>query len=496
MRKADCTCTVVPQAGAEGRAVRPPDRPAAGLRRAGGEAGRRRDDAVTVETRTFSPPRRRRRGRRPGLAGARQRLKVRWGRAGQPLRLQTLRFNTEDDARAAYFARVAELDAKGYLDAIGGVRRVTARHEARTAGRVESTRTSARIAGPCSLDSLSTMTHHDHARTDPLTLWRQIDQAGGIQAYVDAQLRERGFLVERRDADDDVRPRAGPVQEVAQGRGRGAAEARAARRGRRTRPPTSSTSARASTGPTTRKPDKWDLPNAEERAAENELPPLDSPQQLAEALGLTVAAAPLAGLPPRRGDDASTTAASPSPSATAPSGRSGRRCRGSRRPSAGSCATSSSGCRSTARPTASWPAARSLTNAAVHTEPEDRPEDGHQGLLPDRHAAAGEGRLPQGRLPRAGRDAAGAALHRVAARGRASTTGKTYYVALGPRCLPQGAPTSPALTNTLCLRLDRRLTGLAPEARLALHPLRRRPDLQPAGRPPGPAAARGAARAA
>ena len=39
--------------------------------------------------------------------------------------------------------------------------------------------------------------------------------------------------------------------------------------------------------------------------------------------------------------------------------------------------------------------------------------------------------------------------------------GKTYYVALGPRCLPQGAPTSPALTNTLGLRLDRRLSGLA-----------------------------------
>jgi len=39
--------------------------------------------------------------------------------------------------------------------------------------------------------------------------------------------------------------------------------------------------------------------------------------------------------------------------------------------------------------------------------------------------------------------------------------GQSYFVALGPRCLPQGAPTSPGLTNTLCLRLDRRLTGLA-----------------------------------
>jgi hypothetical protein len=39
--------------------------------------------------------------------------------------------------------------------------------------------------------------------------------------------------------------------------------------------------------------------------------------------------------------------------------------------------------------------------------------------------------------------------------------GKTWYVALGPRCLPQGAPTSPAITNALCLRLDQRLSGLA-----------------------------------
>ena len=39
--------------------------------------------------------------------------------------------------------------------------------------------------------------------------------------------------------------------------------------------------------------------------------------------------------------------------------------------------------------------------------------------------------------------------------------GKTLHVATGPRALPQGAPTSPALTNALCMRLDRRLSGLA-----------------------------------
>ncbi len=42
--------------------------------------------------------------------------------------------------------------------------------------------------------------------------------------------------------------------------------------------------------------------------------------------------------------------------------------------------------------------------------------------------------------------------------------GKTYYVALAERCLPQGAPTSSALTNALCLRLDRRITGFADKA--------------------------------
>jgi hypothetical protein len=41
------------------------------------------------------------------------------------------------------------------------------------------------------------------------------------------------------------------------------------------------------------------------------------------------------------------------------------------------------------------------------------------------------------------------------------THGKTYFVATGPRSLPQGAPTSPSITNALCLRLDARLSGLA-----------------------------------
>ncbi len=39
--------------------------------------------------------------------------------------------------------------------------------------------------------------------------------------------------------------------------------------------------------------------------------------------------------------------------------------------------------------------------------------------------------------------------------------GKTYYVATTDRHLPQGSPASPAITNLLCRRLDRRLAGMA-----------------------------------
>jgi retron-type reverse transcriptase len=42
----------------------------------------------------------------------------------------------------------------------------------------------------------------------------------------------------------------------------------------------------------------------------------------------------------------------------------------------------------------------------------------------------------------------------------AEVDGKVYHVALGQRVLPQGACTSPAVTNLLCRKMDRRLTGL------------------------------------
>lgn len=54
-----------------------------------------------------------------------------------------------------------------------------------------------------------------------------------------------------------------------------------------------------------------------------------------------------------------------------------------------------------------------------------------------------------------------ALLATEAPRAALTLDGQRHFVALGERQLPQGACTSPALTNLLCRKLDRRLTGAA-----------------------------------
>lgn len=73
---------------------------------------------ITVETKSFS--RRDAKGEEVFQVSLdRSRLRTKWGRAGQPMRQQTFRFNSLDAARAAYFARVSEMDEKGYLSVLG-----------------------------------------------------------------------------------------------------------------------------------------------------------------------------------------------------------------------------------------------------------------------------------------------------------------------------------------------------------------------------------------
>jgi len=74
---------------------------------------------VTVETRLFSR-RRREKEEVVRVSLERKRLRVGRGRAGATLSTQTLLFNSPDDARSAYFARLDELTAHGYIDATTG----------------------------------------------------------------------------------------------------------------------------------------------------------------------------------------------------------------------------------------------------------------------------------------------------------------------------------------------------------------------------------------
>jgi hypothetical protein len=119
--KAECTCTAFRKLGLKAG----PCSHLVALRLAYAEQEARRAkgadprQAITVETRSYSR-------RDPTgedvvqVTLERTRLKVRWGRAGEPMRLQVLRFNSADEARAAYFARIQDYAANGYLDATAG----------------------------------------------------------------------------------------------------------------------------------------------------------------------------------------------------------------------------------------------------------------------------------------------------------------------------------------------------------------------------------------
>jgi hypothetical protein len=75
--------------------------------------------AVMVETRTYA--RRHPKGEDVyQIALAERRLKVRWGLRGADPRVLSLVFNSVDEARAAYFERVDDLERRGFLDATAG----------------------------------------------------------------------------------------------------------------------------------------------------------------------------------------------------------------------------------------------------------------------------------------------------------------------------------------------------------------------------------------
>jgi len=291
-----------------------------------------------------------------------------------------------------------------------------------------------------------------------LSLWGDIARAGGVRAYIDAQLTERGFLVKRRPTDGMS---ATELKRYKAELKREAAE-------KKTLAHTAWQAYRAAHIVHLGEGiffnddldfDRFDLAEPEARAAENELPKLDKPGDLAQALGLTIAELRWMGF-----------------HREAATGVHYRRFEIRKR---------SGGMRPIWAPLPRLKAAQRwilreivehlpvhgaahgflpgrgiLSNAQVHTQSKLVLNVDLQSFFP-----TVTWRRVKGLFRKAGyRDQIAtllALLCTEAPREVVEHNGETLYVALGPRCLPQGAPTSPAITNALCMRLDRRLTGLA-----------------------------------
>ncbi|MEZ6127909.1 MAG: reverse transcriptase family protein [Planctomycetaceae bacterium] len=295
-------------------------------------------------------------------------------------------------------------------------------------------------------------------RTDLNALWRNVQQAGGIEKYIQQQMQERGFEVERRDtakmSKRDLDRYRRELKTEATERRRIRKEAWAAYHKNHI--------VHLGEGVFWNEMldwDKWDLENAEERAAENQLPPIDSPKQLAELLGLSVSE--LRWLTYSR--DAATRIHYTRFTIPKSDG-------------------------SAREIWAPLPKLKEAQRWVLRNIVEKLPMHGAaHGFLPGRSVLSNAQQHRGSRIlvnmdlknffPTVTYPRVKGVFRKAGYREQIATLlallctepprqivehdGQIYYVAIGKRCLPQGAPTSPGLTNTISLRVDRRLTGLA-----------------------------------
>lgn len=293
---------------------------------------------------------------------------------------------------------------------------------------------------------------------DPAVLWREIELAGSIDAYVKKQLEELGYVLDATPTDDMSK------KEYAEYKKRLKAEAAEKKRIKKEVWKAYRSTHIVHLGDGVfwndfTDFDKWDLENSEKRSAENELPAIDSPQQLAEKLSLTVPQ--LRWLAYHR--DAATRLHYRR--YTIPKRD------GSERPIWEPLPILKETQRWILRNIVErllvhgaahgFLAGRSIgTNAAVHGGSKVILKMDLKEFFPTVTM-----RRVKGIFRKAGyREQVSTLLAMVcteAPREVVQRNGKTYYVSLGPRCLPQGAPTSPGLSNTICLKLDGRMDGLA-----------------------------------
>ncbi len=295
-------------------------------------------------------------------------------------------------------------------------------------------------------------------QSDLAALWRGIAAAGSAENWVQQQLEEHGFLVRRRETDGMSKRELATYKKELK---REAAERRSLRK-KGWQAYKANHIVHLGEGIFWNDAadfDKWDLAEPEARAAENELPKLDSPDDLAEALGITIqdlrwlsfhrdAAKTLHykrfTIPKRDGSDRAIWA--PMPKLKAAQHWILRNIV-EHLPVHGAAH-------------GFLPGRGILTNARPHTGSRLVVNIDLKDFFP-----TVTWRRVRGMFRKAGyREQVATLLALIcteAPREVVEHDGQTWYIALGPRCLPQGAPTSPAITNTVCMRLDRRISGLA-----------------------------------
>jgi len=291
-----------------------------------------------------------------------------------------------------------------------------------------------------------------------LARWKAIEEAGGQQAWVDAELKAKGLSPEHEDPSELSEKEKSAWKEKKKAE---ATERRALQRlaWEAWRTAHINHLGAGVHWDESGKPDTFDLKDREERAKSNGLPELGSAQVLAKALGLSVAR--LRWFAYHREVDTGTHYRS----WEIPKRDGGKRTITSpkkelkqaqrwvlanvieRLPVHGAAH--------------GFVAGRSIvTNALAHQGADVVVKMDIKDFFPSVTWQRVKGLLRKGGLAESTATLL-ALMATEAPREVVQFRGKTLYVAKGPRALPQGAPTSPGITNALCLRLDKRLSALS-----------------------------------
>ncbi|HEU4535617.1 MAG TPA: reverse transcriptase family protein, partial [Polyangiaceae bacterium] len=317
------------------------------------------------------------------------------------------------------------------------------------------------IAGevsPAAAPSAHALEERRRAHDERVARWQAIREAGGIDPWVGAQIKAKGLSTEGVDPAKLSDKERDAFKEKKRAE---AAERRALRK--------LAWAAYKAThvvhlGPEAfwrdeTKPDAFDVPRREERARHHQLESLANADDLAKALGVTLPA--LRWMTYHRDVD---------------TGSHYRRWSIPKRDGSSRTITAPKRYLKEAQRWAlrnvfekfavhgnahGFLAGRSIvTNAAPHAGADLLVKVDVKDFFPSVSWRRVKGLLRKGGLPE-GVATLLALLATEAPREPMTVRGRTHFVATGPRALPQGAPTSPAITNALCVRLDRRLSGLA-----------------------------------